>query len=203
MHRDTDMADIWPRDLPGQRETVGKAVGHPIGGKFGRQEQVQIAGLVAKRAELDGFDPLVEKLLPEVLAQALANIGPVRGKIYGLMIFTHQLGAPFQFEGAIKPRSPPTSGNSSHRLLLPIRAATRLSRERNGAHGIPFTRSPEGRASNWELYLRRLAVFVPGKCVLGADCGEGQGTDCKKNEIYRLDTLQAAEMRRADFNPMN
>jgi hypothetical protein len=33
MHRDAHMAHV-ARDFPGQRQAIGKAIGHPVGGEF-------------------------------------------------------------------------------------------------------------------------------------------------------------------------
>jgi len=74
-------------DLPRQRKPVGKAVSHPVGGKFGGQEQVERAGFLAVRTELDRPDPLAVELLAQVLAQALADIRPVRGEIESFLVF--------------------------------------------------------------------------------------------------------------------
>jgi len=72
--RNADIADIRTGDLPRQRETVGKAVRHPVRAELGRQEQVQRAGVGMEHAQLDRPDPLGEQLLAQVLAQALADV---------------------------------------------------------------------------------------------------------------------------------
>jgi hypothetical protein len=83
---DADVAHFAAGDLPGQRQPVMEAVAHPVGGKFGRQEQVQRAGFLAEAAELDRLDPLAVQLLAQVLAQALADVGPVCGQVQRFLI---------------------------------------------------------------------------------------------------------------------
>jgi hypothetical protein len=89
------VAHFGAGDLPGEAQPVGKAVGHPVGGELGRQEQVERAGLLAERAELDRLDPLAVELLAQVLAQALADVSPVRSKVEGFLIFHHPRFARF------------------------------------------------------------------------------------------------------------
>jgi hypothetical protein len=94
MHGDADVAHIVARDLPGEREAIGEAVRHPVGGELGRQEQVQRPGLLAEAAQLDRLDPLAIELLTDILAQAVADVCPVGGKIHGFLIFVHLSATP-------------------------------------------------------------------------------------------------------------
>src|SRR5690606_23271996 len=66
---------------------VGKAVLHPVGREFGGQEQMERAALLAEAAYLDRPDPLAEQLVPQVLAQPLADVRPVCRKIQRFGIF--------------------------------------------------------------------------------------------------------------------
>jgi hypothetical protein len=106
------------RDLPGQRQAVRIAVGHPVGGKFGGQIQVERAGFLAEAAQLDRTDPLVEELLSQILAQALADIGPVGGEIDRLLILRAVRGG-LALAGRFGASSTPH--RSCHALILPIR----------------------------------------------------------------------------------
>src|SRR3546814_9949774 len=69
-------------DLPGELEPVVKPVVDPVGGKFGRQEQVERARILAETAELDRPDPLTVELVPQILAQALTYVRPIGSKIH-------------------------------------------------------------------------------------------------------------------------
>ena len=59
-----------------------ESVLHPVGGKFGRQEQVERARFLVEAAELDRLDPLAVQLVAQILAQALADVRPIGGQVH-------------------------------------------------------------------------------------------------------------------------
>ena len=87
MDLDADVAHFAARDLPRQAEPVGKTVLDPIGAEFGGQEQVERTAVLVDPADLDRLDPLAVELVTKILAQALADIGPVRRQVHRLLIF--------------------------------------------------------------------------------------------------------------------
>ena len=88
---DPDLAHFRTRDLPRERQPVGKPIGHPVRGKLGRQEQVERAGFLAKRADLNRLDPLAVQLRAKILFQALADIGPICRKIERFLVLDHRV----------------------------------------------------------------------------------------------------------------
>lgn len=67
-----------------------ETVTHPVGREFGREIEVERAAVAVQRAELDRLDPLAVQLVPEILAQALTDIGPVGSEINSFGVF-HQM----------------------------------------------------------------------------------------------------------------
>ena len=86
VHGNCHLAHFAAGDFPGQAQAVGKAILHPIGAEFCRQEQIECSGFGINLAQLDRFDPLAVKLVPQIFAQTLANIGPVRCQVYRFQI---------------------------------------------------------------------------------------------------------------------
>ena len=78
-----DHAHFAARNLPRQLQPIMKTVAHPVGGKFGRQIEIERAGFPVETAELDRLDPLAVELMAQILAQALTDVGPIGGEIYG------------------------------------------------------------------------------------------------------------------------
>ena len=87
MHADPHIAHVRAGDFPCQRKAIGKAILHPFGGEFGGQEQVERPRVTVDAADLDRLDPLAVQLVTEILAQALADIAPVRRKIDSFEVF--------------------------------------------------------------------------------------------------------------------
>jgi len=77
VHQDAHMAHVRPGNLPREREPISKAVRNPVRRELGRQIQVEGSRLGAVVARLNRLDPLAVDLLTQVLAQALANVGPI------------------------------------------------------------------------------------------------------------------------------
>ena len=96
VHLDIDVAHVAARNLPSEAQPVGEAVLDPIGAEFGRQEEVERAGFLVDPADLDRFDPLTVKLMPEILTQALADVRPVGRQVYSFAIF-HEIVLIFLF----------------------------------------------------------------------------------------------------------
>ena len=87
MHADADIAHFGGCDLPRERQAIRKPVLHPFRREFGGQEQVERARLAVDTADLDRLDPLAVQLMAQILAQALADIRPIRREIDSFEVF--------------------------------------------------------------------------------------------------------------------
>ena len=87
MHLDTHVAHFAAGNLPCQAQPVGKAILDPVGAEFGGQEQVERARVLIDAANLDRPDPLAVQLVAKILAEPLADIGPIRSQVYRFLIF--------------------------------------------------------------------------------------------------------------------
>jgi len=88
-YRAAHVAHVRASDLPCQRKPVREAILHPIGAELGRQIEIERARLLAVRARLDRLDPLAVHLLAEVLAQPLADVGPIGRQVQSFGILFH------------------------------------------------------------------------------------------------------------------
>ena len=111
---DAHLAHFRTGDLPRKAQPVGETVGHPVRGELGRQEQVQRAGFLAERSELDRLDPLRMQLRAEILLQPLADVGPVCCKIQRFLVLDHR--AVFSLPARCSPlvADPVGSGHGRH-----------------------------------------------------------------------------------------
>ena len=87
VHLDAYVAHFAARDLPREAQPIGEAILHPVRAELGRQEKVERAAVAVDPADLDRFDPLAVQLVTQILAQALADVGPVRRQVHCVLIF--------------------------------------------------------------------------------------------------------------------
>lgn len=95
VHGDAHMAHFTAGDFPREAQTVSKSILHPIGGKFRGQVQFERAGFLTQPAHLNRLDPLAVELMTQILAQPLADVGPIRRQVYCFKIFHRFVFFPF------------------------------------------------------------------------------------------------------------